>query len=417
MPIIAGGQPPQPPPVHFPEIGFATATYTAPDGPVWPLTDSPRGWFTLADGVSGLGAAPIDVTTDPHPRGGVRVRHVQPAARSVIWPLHIWGQNHMEFVTRFRALARAFAMTSRLGPGVLEIARPDGSRRRIGVNYEQGFEGLGRQGTGIVSDSVVLTLLAQHTYWYDPVPVTTRREAGEGRDFFEPYPSVSSSQVLGETVLVSPADVTVWPDWVISGPASLVTFTHHDRGAAFVLDPAEVSGVLAVGDEVRVTTDPPRVRKLTAEVQTINLGAASAGTITITTDLDGAEPQTTGPIAYDADAETVQAALEELPSVRPGDVTVTGGPLPGTVTLTIAGRYLGTDVPEVTVTPTGLTGGTVTVATVTEGATDNWSGALNWPEAELWPLEPGPNRVSFQLDGSGPSSAVDVRFLPRYETA
>ncbi len=99
-----------------------------------------------------------------------------------------------------------------------------------------------------------------------------------------------------------------------------------------------------------------------SEVQTVNLGAATAGTITIT--FDG---ETTGAINFNATAAAVQTALEALSNVNPGDVAVTGGPLPGTITLTFGGRYLGTNVPQVTVTPTGLTGGTVTVATTTEG--------------------------------------------------
>lgn len=98
------------------------------------------------------------------------------------------------------------------------------------------------------------------------------------------------------------------------------------------------------------------------EVQTVNLGAATAGTITI-----GFDGETTAAIAFNASAATVQAALEALSNVQPGDVTVTGGPLPGTITLTFGGRYSGTDVPQVVVTPTGLTGGTVTVATASAG--------------------------------------------------
>jgi hypothetical protein len=98
------------------------------------------------------------------------------------------------------------------------------------------------------------------------------------------------------------------------------------------------------------------------EAQTINLGAASAGTITI-----GLDGETTAAIAFNANAAAVQAALELLSNVNPGDVTVTGGPLPGTITLTFGGRYVGVNIPTVVVTPTGLTGGTVTVATTTAG--------------------------------------------------
>jgi hypothetical protein len=98
------------------------------------------------------------------------------------------------------------------------------------------------------------------------------------------------------------------------------------------------------------------------EVQTINLGSATAGTITI-----GVEGETTAAIAYNATAAAVQTALELLSNVNPGEIVVTGGPLPGTITLTFGGRFAGTNVAAVTVTPTGLTGGTVTVATTTAG--------------------------------------------------
>lgn len=100
----------------------------------------------------------------------------------------------------------------------------------------------------------------------------------------------------------------------------------------------------------------------TNEVQSVNLGAATAGTITI-----GFDGETTAAIAFNASAADVQAALQALSNIGPGDVAVTGGPLPGTVTLTFAGQYAGMDVPTVVVTPTGLTGGTVTVTTVTAG--------------------------------------------------
>lgn len=98
------------------------------------------------------------------------------------------------------------------------------------------------------------------------------------------------------------------------------------------------------------------------EVQTVGLGSASAGTVTIT--FDG---ETTAAIAYDATASAVSAALLLLDNVNAGDITVTGGPFPGVITLTFGGAYLGQNVPQVLVTPSGLTGGTVTVATTTAG--------------------------------------------------
>ncbi|WP_236241169.1 phage tail family protein [Streptomyces sp. CC228A] len=415
MPLITAQD--TPPPIEVPEIGYASITYIDPAGTRWPMTDLTADWYTLAEGVSGLGAAPYSLTSDPHPRGGARLRHVQAEPRTIVWPVLVKGATHSEFTVNWRALGRAFTRTLQATggvrvPGTLEVARPDGSRRTIACYYQSGWDGRGQTATGITWDSAVVTLWCEDPYWVDARTVRVHRESGSGEDYLQPYPSVSSSQVLGATTVKNPGDILVWPEWTITGPASLITFTRSDTGDEFVLDPSLVSGSLLATEQVVVTTDPPRVRKLTAEVQTVDLGAASAGSITIT--FDG---ETTGSIAYDADAATVQAALEALPNVEAGDVTVSGGPLPAAVSLSFAGQYLGVDVPEVTVTPTGLTGGTVTVTTVTEGGTANWVGALNWPAATLWPLDPGDNDVVFQLDGAGAGSAVDLAFNPRYETA
>lgn len=314
MPIITTSTAaPSTPPVEIPGVGYASIAYIDPAGGVWPMTDQQRGWFALADGVSGLGAAPYTLTSDPHPRGGARLRHVQPQPRTIVWPLLVQGSTHQQFTDRWRALAKAFTRTLRDGPGVLEIARPDGGRRRISVHYSEGFDGQGRHATGITWDTAVITLWCEDPYWTDPVTQVVHREYGVGEDYLEPYPSVSSGQVLGATTVTNPGDITVWPEWTITGPASLVTFTHSGSGDAFTLDPTAVGhGPLLAGEQVTVSTDPPRVRYQ-----------------------DGT----------------------------------------------------------------------------------NWIGALDWPGAVLWGLEPGGNAVTFQLDGSGLGSAVDLSYNPRYETA
>lgn len=323
MPIIVTGavapptEPPPttPPPVQAPTPGRAVATYIDPVGGVWPLTDYRRGWFTLADGIDGLDAAPYELAMDPHPRGGSRMRHAQPQARDIVWPLMVHGASYLEFRQRWRDLARAFTRTLRDGPGILEIARPDGVRRRINVRYREGFKGLGEQGAGRVDDVAVISLVAEDPYWWDPVPVIVHREHAVGASFFDPFPTISSGQVLGDTTVTNPGDIVVWPEWTITGPASGVTFVNVGTGQSFTLDPDATGidhGNLLEGEQVTISTDPPRVRYQ-----------------------DGS----------------------------------------------------------------------------------NWVGALNWPAAQLWGLEPGANAVTFALSGSGPGSAVDLSFHPRYETA
>ncbi|QBJ94422.1 hypothetical protein D0Z67_29060 (plasmid) [Streptomyces seoulensis] len=105
----------------------------------------------------------------------------------------------------------------------------------------------------------------------------------------------------------------------------------------------------------------------TDEVQTVTItGTPTGGTFTLT--FNG---QTTSAIVYNATSSAVQSALEALSNIAPGDITCTGGPLPGSpVTVTFSGgAYDGTDVPQMTAAGS-FTGGTspaITVATTTPG--------------------------------------------------
>ena len=249
--------------VSLPGVGYAVATWHAPDGSVWPLTAPDSGFFTQSEGVSGLGAASINIVSDDRARGGARVRYIQPGSRTIVWPIYVYGSDHQEFVNRWRSVTGAFTQTSRLGPGRLEIARPDGSSRVVDAYYASGIEGSGKQGYGVTSDFFVMSLLCEDPYWRDRQPQTVHREFSEGVDYLSPYPSVSSSQVLGETTLSNPGDVDAWPSWIMTGPASTLTATRADTGESFSLDPNAATiahGNLADGEQVTVTTDPPTVR-------------------------------------------------------------------------------------------------------------------------------------------------------------
>lgn len=105
----------------------------------------------------------------------------------------------------------------------------------------------------------------------------------------------------------------------------------------------------------------------TNEVQTVTItGSPTGGTVTLA--LDG---ETTAAIAYNANAAAVQAALEALSNVDAGDVTVTGGPGPGTPwVVTFGGQYAGTNMPQMTASGASLTGGSspaIAVTTTTAG--------------------------------------------------
>lgn len=75
---------------------------------------------------------------------------------------------------------------------------------------------------------------------------------------------------------------------------------------------------------------------------------------------------------------------------------MTGGPLPGTITLTFAEKYLGVNVPQVVVTPTGLTGGTVT-------------GLVPWPVGLVRVCCGGGEQGACQVAGEMPGAGAGPR--------
>lgn len=98
----------------------------------------------------------------------------------------------------------------------------------------------------------------------------------------------------------------------------------------------------------------------TNEVQTITEGGSGLTSFTLTY-----SGQTTGSLDDQATAAEIKAALEALPNIPAGSITVTGNP-GGVYTVTFGGLLGGTNVAQMTATPTGGTG-TVTIATTTAG--------------------------------------------------
>lgn len=284
------------------------ATWTDPYGNVIELTDiSPElGWFTT-QGPGGWGAAPIELVTDPLARGGEQVRYIRVNPRQITWPLHIWGETHQEFVSRYRRLLRAFTSTTHTRePGILTVYRPNGRARQIYAYYKDGFAG--ESGENWLSANPVLTLFCPEGYWSDTVDtVVSRVQGGGSGSFYAPYFSIGSSQTLGDTVINNPGEIEAWPRWTITGPMAKITAVNNTLGVSFAL-----TYTLTEGQQIKITTNRPTVR-------------------------------------------------------GPGDINLTG--------------------------------------------------YLDWPSAVLWPLQPGDNSISFQVDSAAAGTRVDLGFKARYEGA
>lgn len=109
----------------------------------------------------------------------------------------------------------------------------------------------------------------------------------------------------------------------------------------------------------------------TADVQTISIsGTPAGGTFTLAFDGEPAKA-----LAYNSAASDIQAALQALSNIGSGNVTATGGPLPGTpIVCTFTGDLDTGFQPLMLSNSDGLTGGsspTVSVAHTTPGLPSN----------------------------------------------
>lgn len=96
------------------------------------------------------------------------------------------------------------------------------------------------------------------------------------------------------------------------------------------------------------------------EEQMINLNGATGGTFTLT--YNGIS---TTVLNYNASAASIRTALEGLPGINPGDVSVSGAP--GNWTVLFTGALAGTDISELGLDGSGLEYNLAIVNTLTEG--------------------------------------------------
>lgn len=145
----------------------------------------------------------------------------------------------------------------------------------------------------------------------------------------------------GDVVVVRTSESRIWN----------VTFKGQYLGIDVPMLTADRSG-LTGGTATVVIHTPAEGTAPTNEVQTVSFPyTPTGGTFTLT--FNG---QTTAAIAYNATAAAVEDALELLSSIGPGNVSCSGGSLPGTaITATFIGSLGNTDVPLMTGDGSNLT--------------------------------------------------------------
>lgn len=147
------------------------------------------------------------------------------------------------------------------------------------------------------------------------------------------------------------------------------------------------------------------------EIQTLALnGSPSGGTCEII--FDG---QATSAIAYNANAATIQAALEALSNIGSGNVSCSGGPWPGSlVTCEFTGSLAATALPEMTIDVSGLTGGSISAGVTETTPGQAGLGDLNDSVIHYWKMDETsgtlryPSAGSINLGGTNLTSVTGV---------
>lgn len=182
----------------------------------------------------------------------------------------------------------------------------------------------------------------------------------------------------------------------------------------------EFQGDLAATDVALLLVDKTLLEGINEE-QTITLGSATGGTFTASY-----EDQTTGAIAFDATAGTLQAALEALSTIGAGNVSVTGS-AGGPWTVEFIGDKRGTDVELITVDGANLTGVLdVTIDQTTpggDGANESWQVMLYNQSAIKGILTIGGDAsvtsgtFTIKIESSGPTVWMETGPIPFDATA
>ena len=224
--------------------------YPAKGGAPRVLNDRDNG-FRVLKGITGLNAPPyVLLTSDTPLLDGQQLDDVYAAERTIVLPMLISGRTEAEFRERAKGLiADLFPFN---GEATLEVAQPDGQRRRVPVMYVDGLEGSEAVDDGGIRwwrTGIRLTALSP---WWLGDPITQRWEYAQPVNFLPITPRrVSSSQVLGAATLSNPGDVQVYPTWTLTAPADSVTLTRPDTGEFF-----GVSHTIPAGRTLTVVTKP-----------------------------------------------------------------------------------------------------------------------------------------------------------------
>ena len=184
-------------------------------------------------------------------------------------------------------------------------------------------------------------------------------------------PATATFTATGETAVTNKLS-ELWPAG--SGASASITACGASSSLLGNGDFDDFDDVANVPDEwiLSVGTIGTTIKSTAYEIQTLTVtGPPTAGTYRVSWSNAAGKVQTTAPIAYDATAATLQAAMRLLTGLESVTVTATGATPLYTHTITFVG--VAGNVSQITIT-NNSTGGTYTPATTTAGSANAFVG-------------------------------------------
>jgi hypothetical protein len=234
-------------PVHPVPLGL---TYVDPDGHAWPLTDRSSGVVALT--CAGISGPSVSATSVNLPGGGAAPQSYRPATRTIILGIFTEGPTQGEFLALCDRWARAI-WNERLGnpaPGLLVLARPDGTSRQIPVMCIDGGDQSDddRTKSGLTWSTYALTFAADDPLWADSDAIELSFGSSSAAGV-PPMPPIvlAPATLLGDNEVVNSGDADSYPVWTIHGPGQ-PTLTNNTTGRSFGLDVTLASDEVVVVD-------------------------------------------------------------------------------------------------------------------------------------------------------------------------
>ena len=234
-------------PVHPVPLGL---TYVDPDGQAWALTDRSSG--VVATACAGISGPQPALTSVGLPGGGALPQSYRPVARTITLGIFVEAVTQAEFLMRQDRWTRAI-WNERLGypaPGLLVLARPDGTSRQIQVMHVDGGDQADDSSSkgGLTWSTYALTFTAADPLWSDSDSIELSFGSSSAAGV-PPMPPIvlAPATLLGDNQVVNSGDADSYPLWTIRGPGQ-PTLTNVTTGRTFGLDVTLGSSEIVVVD-------------------------------------------------------------------------------------------------------------------------------------------------------------------------